>query len=77
MKKSILNIGKKLNKTQQKKITGGFGDLFIGSSCYTSLSRCNSAMSSAIANGANPACTKCEQCTTFFGTTGYQVRIYC
>ncbi|WP_299678619.1 hypothetical protein [uncultured Tenacibaculum sp.] len=77
MKKSILNIGKALNKAEQKNINGGFGELFIGSSCYTTQSRCNSAMAAAISNGANPSCTRCEPCTTFFGTSGFQVRIYC
>ncbi|KAB1151713.1 hypothetical protein F7018_18055 [Tenacibaculum aiptasiae] len=32
MKKSILNVGKALNKTEQKKINGGFG--CPGPFCY-------------------------------------------
>lgn len=76
MKKSIANIGKSLNRTEQKSINGGLGSHFIGSTCYTSQRRCNSAMASAIANGANPATTRCVACTTFFGTSGFEVRIY-
>lgn len=77
MKKSILKFGKALDKKEQKTINGGFGNPFIGSPCYLSQGRCNSAMSAAISNGANPTCTRCEPCTTFFGSSGFQVRIFC
>ncbi|TCI94210.1 hypothetical protein [Tenacibaculum sp. M341] len=78
MKKSILNLGKQLNKTEQKQINGGFGNLLISSSCYSQIRFCNAAMSAAIGNGANPTCTRCEPCTSFFGDSdGFQVRIYC
>ncbi len=78
MKKSILNIGHILNKAEQKTINGGInlGGPFLGSNCYTSQSRCNSAMAAAISNGANPATTRCVTCTTFFGSSGFEVRIY-
>ncbi|WP_299161215.1 hypothetical protein [uncultured Tenacibaculum sp.] len=76
MKKSILNLGKTLNKAEQKSISGGFGVNFIGSICYTSQSRCNSAMASAISYGADPAQTRCESCTTEWGAPGFMVRIY-
>jgi len=74
-------MGKALNKVEQKKVNGGFslipGPPFIGSSCYSTQRRCNSAWSAAIANGANPTCTRCVPCTTDFGTPGFEVRIYC
>ncbi|WP_442264473.1 hypothetical protein ACSIGC_08855 [Tenacibaculum sp. ZS6-P6] len=36
MKKSILNIGKALNKAEQRKVNGGFGscDDYTGPFCY-------------------------------------------
>ncbi|WP_420552338.1 hypothetical protein [Tenacibaculum aiptasiae] len=75
MKKSIISLGKTLNKKEQKLINGG-GITFIGSSCYTSMSRCNSAMAAAISNGADPAQTSCEPCTLHWGGSGFEVRIY-
>lgn len=51
MKKSILSLGKSISKKEQQNINGGLtGSPFLGSRCYTSLGRCNSAMSSAINN---------------------------
>lgn len=76
MKKSILSIGRALNKSDLKSIKGGVGKPFIGSSCYSSQSSCNSAMAAAISNGADPAQTRCVACTTFWGTPGFMVRIY-
>ncbi|WP_299124050.1 hypothetical protein [uncultured Tenacibaculum sp.] len=75
MKKSILNLGQALNKAEQKSIAGG-GINFIGSSCYTSMSRCNSAMAAAISHGADPAQTRCEPCILHWGASGFEVRIY-
>ncbi|WP_095069138.1 hypothetical protein [Tenacibaculum jejuense] len=78
MKKSILNIGKALNKAEQRNINGGLrGDVFIGSGCFSTQRRCNSAVAAAISNGANPTCTRCVPCTTFFGTSGFEARIFC
>mgnify|MGYP000032349481 CR=1 FL=1 len=77
MKKQISNLGKALNKVEQKSISGGFGaNYFIGSICYTSQSRCNSAMASAISHGADPTQTRCESCTTEWGASGFMARIY-
>lgn len=77
MKKSILNLGTKLSKTDQKQINGGFGlgDFFIGSGCRTNRT-CGSLLQSAISNGANPLTTRCFQCTTEFGQQGVEVRIF-
>jgi len=51
MKKSILNLGKALNKSEQKKVNGGYGncpqnceyfsDTVISSSFLTSCGRCS------------------------------------
>jgi bacteriocin-like protein len=73
--KDFKSFTKILSKSELKSINGGFGGLFIGSSCYTTMSRCNTALASAISNGANPATSSCESCTTFSGSQGYMVQI--
>ncbi|CAM1350243.1 hypothetical protein [Tenacibaculum crassostreae] len=60
MKKSILNLGKALDKTQQKKINGGVGcDQFPRSLCF----------------GPVPGCLSCEQLVNYPGAIGC-VRIH-
>jgi hypothetical protein len=74
MKKSILNIGKALNRKEQKQIGGGN---FIGSDCRTSCPSWNY-------EGQNVPCgtfiggfgSQCFSCTTFGGNPGYECRIF-
>ncbi|NAS29436.1 hypothetical protein GTQ40_00485 [Flavobacteriaceae bacterium R38] len=75
MIKDISSFGKILNKKEQTKVNGGFlsggGDPFIGSACYSQRRFCNAALSSAIANGADPTQTSCVPCPG-----GWEVRIF-
>ena len=41
MKKSILNIGKVLNKQEQKEVAGGFGGVFFRYCRAVTSSECN------------------------------------
>ena len=72
MKKSILNIGKLLQKNEQQQINGGF----LGSGCRTSCPPWNY-------NGQNVPCgtsiggfsSACVPCTDLFGN-GFECRIF-
>lgn len=56
MKKQILNIGKALNKAEQKQISGGGGGKAIESGCIGSLNNCFL--------GPNSGCPSGEICIT-------------
>ena len=73
MKKSILNLGKELNKKEQKKINGGLSDGFpVISPCWHTLDFCKMILNSAGPNGPQPV--KCEPCETHNRLPGYRVR---
>ena len=73
--KSLKKLGTTLSKQEQKAVNGGFGDgPFLGSICYTTMSRCTAALMSAIGYGANPATSSCVPCTTSWGAPGFMVQ---
>lgn len=73
--KSLKKLGTTLSKKEQKEINGGLGGgPFLGSICYTTLSRCEDALASAIGFGADPNRSRCVPCTTSWGAPGFMVR---